>query len=208
MPDAGKRFLQQIESLFRAQHADRSNKKRSIRDGSGLRRRRWVELGGVDAVIADFDSLIPDLFVDHVAAHGLAVDHYSIHHAVRPPHLAASTLVEQISAAEQARKNHRHAQAPRQRHREYGARIPGMYEANRMLPDIPPHPHRRAQSSWRLQRRYMQMKDRNTRTAELLESHPFGVVAGDVRLKSRTIELNRNLRYVPLDPTVVKLPHC
>src|SRR5207302_3456544 len=99
MPDAGKRFLQQIESLFRAQHADRSNKKRSIRDRSGLRRRRWVELGGVDAVIADFDSLIPDLFVDHVAAHGLAVDHYSIHHAVRPPHLAASTLVEQISAA-------------------------------------------------------------------------------------------------------------
>ena len=54
----------------------------------------------------------------------------------------------------------------------------------------------------------MQMKDRNTRTAEFLESHPFGMVAGDVRLKSRTIELNRNLRHVPLDPTVVKLPHC
>ena len=54
----------------------------------------------------------------------------------------------------------------------------------------------------------MQMKDGNTRKAEFLESHPFGVVAGDVRLKSRTIELNRNLRYVPLDPTVVKLPHC
>ncbi len=51
------------------------------------------------------------------------------------------------------------------------------------------------------------MEDGNTCTREFIKSHPFSAVAGDVRLKSRSIEVNRNFRDVVLNSSVVKFSH-
>jgi len=39
------------------------------------------------------------LVVDHVATHRLTIDNDGVHDFVRPPHLAAGALIEQIAIA-------------------------------------------------------------------------------------------------------------
>ena len=53
----------------------------------------------------------------------------------------------------------------------------------------------------------MQVEDGNARPAKFLEPHPFGLVAGDMWLKSRPVKVNRNFRDVVLDSAVVKFSH-
>src|SRR5258708_38775876 len=98
--------------------------------------------------------------------HVFTINYYDIYHLVRPADLASGARIEQIAIAEHARKNYRHAQGSRERHREHGARIPGMYETNPVLANISPHPHRGGESGWRLERSYGQMEQGNARASE------------------------------------------
>src|SRR5260221_10181992 len=98
MADAGERFLQQIESFFRAQHADRSDYIGGIRDGLRLAGFLRIELGCIDAVVAELDSFTRYvLVVNHVTAHGLAIDDNAVHDFVSPANLTAATRVEQAA---------------------------------------------------------------------------------------------------------------
>src|SRR6266853_5105522 len=83
-----------------------------------------------------------------------------------------------------------------------------MCKANPILPDISHDPQCRSKRRGRLLRRQRHVEKRNARPPKLFKSHPVGLVARDVRLKSRPIEGQSDLRYVPLNSAVVKLPDC
>ena len=103
MPHARERFLQKIESLFRTQHAHGANDQRTARPGLEIARRRRMEHGRVDAVVAKLDARPQQVFVvHHVPAHGLTIYDDGVHNLVRPAHLAPRARIEQRAMPQRA----------------------------------------------------------------------------------------------------------
>jgi hypothetical protein len=145
--------------------------------------------------------------VDHMPAHRFAIDNDGVHNLVRPPDLATGSRVEQAAIPQRARQHCRHAKYTCNWSREYGGRIVSMHQSNAMLPNVSPQLQRRGHRRRRFQGGQLHVQERNACIAEFFESHSFGLQAGDMGLKSRAIDLERDLGYIPLDPTVMKFSH-
>src|SRR5579883_1156089 len=75
-----------------------------------------------------------------------------------------------------------------------------------MLPEISTQQTSRTESRTRYWRCHGKMQERYTRRKQLVVPHAAVLIAGDMRLETRGIQVGRHLGNVPLDAPLVKLP--